>query len=188
MKNYKVYLIKDKTNKIVYCGLTGQTLEARFKEHVYLKKLNKNIYKIELVQEYLTKEEAALLERMLIKQYNLLEEGLNRSPGTLDGQSVEHSEKTKRYLSLINKGKVVSPEHAAKNRVARLGKKNSGSHNKVLLESIKKPVMCVETGKIYPSAKQAAKELNLCSAKISSVCCGTRKTTGKLHFIHIKKQ
>jgi hypothetical protein len=125
---------------------------------------------------------------MLIKQYNLLEEGLNKSPGTIDGQSVIHSEKTKQYLSSINKGKIVSPEHAAKNRVARLGKKNSESHNKAMLAGIRKPVMCVETGKIYPSAKQAAKELDLCSAKISSVCCGTRKTTGKLHFVHIKKQ
>jgi hypothetical protein len=140
------------------------------------------------VQEYLTKEEAALLERMLIKQYNLLEVGLNISPGTIGGCSVEHSEKTRKYLSLINKGKKVSPEHASKNRVARLGKKNSEFHNKALLEGIRKPVLCLETGETYPSAKQAAKALNLSSSKISSVCCGTRKTTGKLHFIHTKKQ
>ena len=40
----------------------------------------------------------------------------------------------------------------------------------------------METGIVYPSGKQAAKELGLKPSKISLVCNGKRATTGGLHF------
>ena len=46
----------------------------------------------------------------------------------------------------------------------------------------KKKVKCIETGIIYESIAQCAKELNLNPKKISDVCNKKRKTTGKLHF------
>jgi len=47
--------------------------------------------------------------------------------------------------------------------------------------------MCLETGIIYKSAREAAKQLNLNYSKISLVCNGKRKSTGGLHFIFVKK-
>ena len=67
MKNYKVYLIRNKQKEIVYCGLTGKSLEKRMSEHRWSKKLD-DTYTIDLVVDYLTREEAAILEKKLISQ------------------------------------------------------------------------------------------------------------------------
>lgn len=187
MKNYKVYLIRNRHDEIIYCGLTGSELSVRFDGHKQRKKgLIDNTCKIELVQEWLTLAEAATLERVLIKQYNLLEKGLNKSPGSINGFSQNHSEDQKRKWSEERKGKPVSSEHAEKNRTARLGKKNSEKHLKIISEAKSKPVLCVETGKIYSSAREAAKDLNLQYSKISLVCNGIRSTTGGYHFKFVK--
>jgi hypothetical protein len=186
MKNYKVYLIRDKYKQIVYCGLTGRSLEKRLNDHKWHKKLD-DTYTIELVCEYLTQEEAAILERKLIEQYNLLKTGLNRSPGSIDGNSQFHSEEQKQKWSLDRKGKSVREEHAAKNRIARLGHKNGENWRKAQFESHAKAIICLETGKIYKSAREAAKELNLQYSKISLVCNGKRSSTGSFHFEFYKK-
>jgi len=188
MKNYKVYLLRDKDRNIVYCGLTGGSLEKRLSEHRIRRKLD-STYTIELVVEWLTLEQAAILERKLIAQYDLLANGLNKSPGSINGCSQNHSEEQKRIWSIERRGKPVSEQHAEKNRVARLGKQNSDSHKKILLESLVKPVICLETGIVYPSARCAAKELGLQYSKISLVCNGKRKSTGNLHFeFYLKRQ
>jgi len=188
MKNYKVYLIRDKQKNIVYAGLTKNTLKIRFDCHVRRRKLNRKEYSIELVQDYLSLQEAVILEEMMIQQYDLLNKGWNKSPKSINGYSNSHSEEQKKKWSLERKGKPVSSEHAAKNRVARLGQTN-GEHWKHVIAQVKsKPVMCVETGIIYKSARQAAKELNLHYPRISEVCTGKRKTTGGLHFIFHMKQ
>lgn len=48
-----------------------------------------------------------------------------------------------------------------------------------------KKVKCIETGIIYNSIKECAEDLNLNASKISDVCHGRRKTTGKKHFCFI---
>jgi hypothetical protein len=45
-----------------------------------------------------------------------------------------------------------------------------------------KPVLCVETNKVYPCGKYAAQELGLQAAHVSQVCHGKRNTTGGYHF------
>jgi len=187
MQNYKVYLIRNKEKEVVYCGLTGQSIEKRLNEHRWTKKLD-DTYTIELVVDFLTREEAAILERKLIAQYDLLKKGLNKSPGSINGYSQEHSEEQKRKWSLERKGKPVNPEHAAKNRTARLGKTNGEKWRQAQFESHAKPVICLETGKVYPSARHAAKELGLQYSKISLVCNGKRSMTGGLHFEFYKKR
>lgn len=187
MKNYKVYVLKNKDREIVYCGLTGKSLAERLSEHKWKRKLD-NAHVIELVAENLTREEAAFLERQLISQYDLIAKGLNKSPGSINGYSQMHTEEQKRKWSLERKGKVVSPAHADKNRKARIGKTNSANWHKRQFESHAKAVECVETGIIYPSARHAAKSLKLQYSKISLVCNGKRGTTGGLHFKFFKKQ
>lgn len=182
MKNYKVYLIKKADNTIIYVGLTSQALSMRFAQHVSKKKLKREEFRIELVQDYLTLTQAVILEEMLIEQYKTRINGYNVSPRSINGYSNAHSEEQKKKWSLTRKNKKVSEEHAAKNRIARLGKKNTFEHKQTLLKALKKPVMCIETGKIYDSARTAAKALNLQYSKISLVCHGKRKTTGGLHF------
>lgn len=187
MKNYKVYLIRNKNRDIVYCGLTGGDLRHRLYGHRNRFGLD-TTYTIELVVDYLTLGEAAILERKLIELYQLTTKGLNSSPGSINGSSNNHSEEQKQKWSLERKGKPVSPEHAAKNRVARVGQKNGEAWRKAQFESHAKPVICLETGVIYPSARHAARDLGLQYSKISLVCNGRRTATGGYHFEFYKKR
>lgn len=186
--NYKVYLIKDRAGIIWYCGLTRSSLRVRFNDHVCRRKFDRTKYVIELVTDNLTLLEAVELEKLLIAQYSLLEKGWNKSPGSINGSSNFHSSEQKTIWSYDRRGSKVSAEHATKNRIARLGKTNSDFHKQMISEKKSKPIMCLETGKIYPSARVAAKELNLSYSKISLVCNGKRTTTGGLHFRFITKQ
>jgi hypothetical protein len=180
LKNYKVYVIKDKTDSIKYVGLTSQPLSRRYSQHVSKRNLDRKEYKIELVTEYLTLDQAVILEEMLITQHNTRETGFNVSPKSINGYSNLHSDEQKEKWSEERRNKKVSEEHAAKNRIARLGQKNSPEHQAKIIRP--KAVMCLETGKVYKSAREAAKDLNLNYSKISLVCNGKRSSTGGLHF------
>lgn len=54
---------------------------------------------------------------------------------------------------------------------------NSGSY-------APRAVYCIETDKIYSSAAQASRELNIERGHISAVCIGKRKTVGGYHFTY----
>ena len=186
-KIFKVYLIRDKhTLDIMYVGLTRQTLDTRFKAHIYEKKLVRTKYQIELIYDELTIEQAVILEKMLIKQYDLLNKGWNKSPGSIDGGSQYHSEEQKQKWRNERPGKPVSPDHANKNKMARLGKKNTPEHIDAIKKHTCKKVMCIETGITFNSAREAAKQMNLQYSKISLVCNEKRTTTGGYHFKFIE--
>lgn len=183
MNEYKIYLIRQKeTGKIFYVGLTRQPLWKRWSQHKEKKKITDQKFGIELVQENLSLEQAAILEKLLIAQYNLLSEGWNISPGSINGYSNCHSEEMKAKWRKERKNKPVSKEHAAKNKRARLGMKNSEAHKKALIESRKRPVLCIDTGEVFGSAREAAKALKVSYSKISLCCNGKRKSTRNLKF------
>jgi hypothetical protein len=162
MKNYKVYLIKNRhTHKVIYVGLTSQTLHKRFNSHVTNKKLDRRLFIIELVQDWLTLAEATTLEKMLITQYNTISNGLNKHLGGY---------------------RVISEQQIIKNKTARLGKKNSEYHKKCVSEKKSKAVICLNDGKVYKSARDAAKQLNLQYSKISLVANGKRPHTKGYKF------
>lgn len=48
-----------------------------------------------------------------------------------------------------------------------------------------KPVICIETKKVYPSASAAQREVGIHQSKISACCIGKRKSAGKLHWAFI---
>lgn len=47
-----------------------------------------------------------------------------------------------------------------------------------------KPVKCVETGIVYPSAAEAGRKLNICASDIQAVCLGRRPYAHRLTFKH----
>lgn len=95
------------------------------------------------------------------------------------------SEETKAKLSKINKDRFQNKENHP-----MYGKQHSEETKRKLSESKKgkpnpqkrKPVRCIETNEIFSSAKEAAEEKGVSSAKISSVCNGKRNTTGGYHW------
>ena len=67
--------------------------------------------------------------------------------------------------------------------------RNYGTRNKRAAMGISKakmkPCMCVETGKIYPSVIEAAKETNIHKSSIASCCRGERETCAHNHWSYI---
>lgn len=59
-----------------------------------------------------------------------------------------------------------------RHRFDTLGKRDTGG----------KPVVCTDTGEIYPTATAAAKALNLNRSAVTHCCLGNRKHTKNLHF------
>lgn len=50
------------------------------------------------------------------------------------------------------------------------------------------PVLCVETGTVYPSQAAAARDLGVCARSISSCICGHLNTTGGYHFKRVEQE
>lgn len=101
-------------------------------------------------------------------------------------------------MRLSKLGKKQSLEHIAKCAESRKGKKYSEAHCKAISESLKgkkmpvdsqitkyKKVICLESGKIYKSVTEAAKELNLYTTNISKVCKGQLQKTGGFHWSYV---
>ena len=65
---------------------------------------------------------------------------------------------------------------------------NYGEHNTKLAAAMKnnsnrnKRVLCVETGEIYPSIKEAERQTGISQGNISKCCNGKRKTAGGFHW------
>jgi hypothetical protein len=193
---YKVYCLRDKDKNIIYVGQTRQELSKRLTNH----KVRYNLYDItiELVSEVPTIESALILESLLINQYDLVNKGLNKSSGYDNTQAKndswredfkdksngfyghEQTEHAKKSLSERSKG-----NSYAKGNPSRKGRKNSDSWVARMQEVKNKPVMCMETGKVYESGKAAAEDLGLQRSKICLVCKGKRKSTGGLTFIYV---
>lgn len=160
MKNYKVYLIRNKEKMIVYVGMTSRTLYIRFCEHVSKKIVTHEEHKIELIQDNLSLEEAIALEALMIAQYDTIANGFNKSP-----KHHTHMEETLKKI-----------------RVNRCGMKNSDYQKKCVSEKNSKRLICLNTGKVYNSAREAARDLGLDYCKISMVLNGHRKHTGGYTF------
>lgn len=95
------------------------------------------------------------------------------------------SEEAKKKISEANKGKVLSLEAREKISKALTGivRGPLSEEQKAYLRTIKTiPVKCVESGIVYFSASEAARQLNLNSTHICSCCKGDRITHGNLHW------
>jgi len=179
MKTYNVYCIKNRlSTEIVYVGLTGSTLYKRFNSHVHRRKISPKDYYIQMIQGDLTLPEAVTLERMLIAQYDLLSIGWNKSPGSINGCSNNHSEVQKTKWSEERKNKPFP------NRQDRTTP-NSKSHNKLISEANSKPIICLNDGSTYRSQREAALKLGLSESKLSKVLNNKRPHTKGYKFKYL---
>ncbi|MBO5969223.1 MAG: hypothetical protein J6S14_12080 [Clostridia bacterium] len=89
-----------------------------------------------------------------------------------------------------NTGLKMSEEYCKKLSDIKKGKPrpHSESHNRAVLEACRKPVMCVETGMIYYSQREAAMATNTNEGKLSEVLKGTRKTAGGFHWKRVPRE
>jgi len=166
---YKVYCLKD-NDKIVYIGYTTRSLHNRWRHH-------KNTYPdrarlvIELIQETDNKDQAKALEILFIKQYNtLVPNGLNIALGHAnnDGKKLTEYGKNTRF------------GFRARTKEEELKRKTKAAT--ATSKACSKPVICMNTGIKYPSARACAKALGLQPSSLSLVLRGLRPHTKGLKF------
>lgn len=184
----KVYCIKNIDNEIVYIGITSYSIKKRFSEHKCAKKLDDTFY-VELIQDNLSLEQARNTERELIARYDLIDKGLNRSPGVTSGGIMLHTEENKKLFRELKLGKKVSAIHLESIRKAcakRRGKKMTKETVDKVVWSTSKRVFCVETNTVYLNCVAAARALNCTAGRIASCCRGEHKKHKNYTFQYIE--
>ena len=152
MMLYRIYCLKNQFDEVVYVGQTVRELECRLSEHKR-RFPNRENYTIHLLEEVETVEMADELETKYIIEYDTVNNGENITYG-----------KGRKGLTGLNATK---SSFKKGNTFGKLGTKK---------------VECIETGEIFDSITECANKLNLNPSKISAVCKGKRKSTGKKHF------
>ena len=186
MGDYSVYKHTSPSGK-VYIGITRQNPKIRWRNgegYLHKNKLgnygqpamanalakypNWDEWQHEILFTDLTKEEAEKEEIKLIEEYKSYDEnfGYNIEFG---GHTVgRKSEETKKRMSESKKG--------SKN--AMYGKP---SH-------LRKKVRCIDTGIIYDSMTEAARDAGVERTAISNCCRGLTQTAGKLHWEYWREE
>lgn len=188
---YIIYMHKLKSDNRVYIGITCQKPKKRWQRGLgykhssyFYNAINKygwdNFEHIILFQD-LTKEEAENKEKELIKLYksNIKGYGFNINEG---GFAPTMTEEQKIKISNSEMGKKVTLDTKKKlsKKIKEYYIKNGPTENmKKYYQKTLKPIICIETGKIYYGQKDLKKH-GFNPANIQQVCVGNRKTAYKL--------
>lgn len=193
-----------------YIGITCQRLSQRWangkgyaKNLVFNRAIEKygwrNIQHI-IIAENLSKVEACKLEIQLISEHHTTdpEFGYNISSGGESGTKgikygPEFGEKVRQRMlgpKNMNYGKKFSKETLQKLSKARKGKWSE--KQKIALtkvhDSMKKQVVCLDTGVIYESITEAANLVRIPMRGITAVCKGTQISSHGLHWAYYTGQ
>ena len=162
-----------------------------------------------ILEDNLTLDQANQKEQEYILKYNSIDEGYNLKTG---GLNCEYSEASKQKMSksCSTKSKIICLEtqqiyESAKEIERIFGYANANiiacCQNRLLtaygfhweyidkiakqekrVDKRKRKVFCIELNKIFESATQASKELNINRPNISNCCAGKLKTAGGYHW------
>lgn len=162
---FRVYCIKNK-DRVLYVGATRQTLSRRRWAKYPFEILDD--YRWELLAEVDNENQMYELEKYFIKHFDTIQNGLNKSTGGKGGTT----------------GVKQSPELIERRIAGHRGRKNTAETKAKMSESSprKKPVICLETGVMFDSARSAANIMKLDYKKISLVAQGKRRSTGGFRF------
>lgn len=169
MNNYVVYMHVNRANGKRYIGISSNPLARWANGRGYyrnkhfsdaIEKYGWNNFDHLILYADLSKEEACEIEQHLIKKYKTQDKrfGYNLTSG---GEMFKHSDESKRLMSekRTGKGKVKRSERTRKLISAHHG---GGAE--------KKPVLCVESGKVFSCIKEAAQETGINKKQISNCC------------------
>lgn len=209
MGNYTVYMHVTPNNK-KYIGITCKSTAHRWangngykKNVLFYRAITKygwdNIQHI-IIAKDLSKEEACSLEVELIKKYNTTDPtyGYNVSTGGESGTNgvkygPEFGQKVRDRMigeKNMNYGKKFSEETRRKLSEARKGKwsdRQKAALTKVH-ESMRKQVICVDTGEVFCSITEAAKYVGCNEKGISAACSGIQISAKCLHWAYYTGQ
>lgn len=149
----------------------GNGYRGQEKFYSAIKKYGWNNFEHKVLFSHLSKEQAEKLEVFFIKTYNSISNGYNVELG---GSTHCHSEITKRKIAEANKKRVITKEMHKNFSKGQMGNNNKG-----------KPVRCIETGIIYKSSAEAARQIGLSGHSAIAGCYNKRKgykTAGGFHW------
>ena len=161
-----------------------------------------------------SKEEACELEKKLISEnktqekeygYNIMEGGTAPSipeeirqkmsaamMGNTNGAGHPCSEEKKKKISDAQKGRKFTNEHKENISKAKKGKSHEPpseeTRKKISASHEKSPVYCEETGIVYESIQECARQLSLYATVVCKCCKGKLKSTGGYHLKYYTEQ
>ena len=107
----------------------------------------------------------------------------------MKGKWVEREEElTRDELLKENKLYNVPPEELiflTRSEHKSLHKKSMQKATDSSLDIISKPVLCIETGQIFESTREAENKTGIKHQNIGGVCCGKRKSAGGYHWTYV---
>ncbi len=200
-----IYKITNCLNQKIYVGCTSKSIKQRFNQHVASsRRLNYGIsraiskYGAETAQQMYDKE-TYWIEKLgsFHYGYNMTKGGLG-SPGKVHSQQSKerlrssqlgrnHSEESKRKMSEAQKGKVFSEEHKRKLSNVAKSRTFSKETRQKMSDAMKVPIMCIETGQVFNSIKEACETLDLHSPGVRAVMNGKQEKTKGLTFKKLAK-
>ncbi|MBR0090231.1 MAG: GIY-YIG nuclease family protein [Lachnospiraceae bacterium] len=194
MKNYCVYCHTNKINGKKYVGMTRMKPTSRWangkgyrNQPVFFEAINTvgwHNFTHEVLYTDLSKDEAEKLEVELIKEFNSASEehGYNVDFGGMSG--AKFGEEHRRNLSKSCMGRKMCADAVERLRDRMTGSTNPMYGRKRRNEPMKtrKPVMCIESGKVFPSVAEASRSTGVNQGDISRACNGKLKTAGKFHW------
>lgn len=162
----------------------------------------------EILLTGLTKDEACEAEKRLIAEYNtqsrefgynVMEGGIAPTIpdevrkkmsasmiGNTNGLGKVCSEEKKKKISDAQKGRKLTQKHKQKLSLAKKGKKHAPpseeTRKKISDSHKKKPVICTDTGAVYPSIQECSRQLDIPATNICGCCKHKFKQVGGLHF------
>lgn len=147
---------------------------------------NKHGVICDVVGNNLTDSEAILLESYLISFHGRITDGgylVNITSGGEGMAGYRHSTESRLKISRGNLGKRVNLEGRANISRGALNRERTSLELEQLAQArsiLSRPVVCIESGVVYSSAKDAARAINGDHSCIIKVCLGKRKSHMRL--------
>lgn len=184
-------------------GKDGHGYKSSGRFHFAIEKYGWENIKHEIVARGLSKEAAQTAERKLVKRYDSYnpKHGYNATPGGDKCAPMSEAGKEKIRQSKLGAknpmyGKCMSDEHKAKISKANSGKRKSeatiermreaqSNRSQEWLDHLREAntqirgVRCVETGKVFRSVSDAAKEIKASASNIVAAIAGRKRHTVK---------
>lgn len=195
---YTVYKITCLQNGKVYIGSTSRTAEERFNEHWHdhlnvdkkhrplyqdMSVFGRNAFVVEEIESGLSSEGANFREDYWIEKSRSDNYDLYNQIG--GGGGIRLSEEQEEKIAQLYKEGLSTPEIAEIVGRSYTTIWNVLNRNGIEMRdagSPKKKVFCIETGEIYQSVYEAARQLGLNQGNISNCCLRISKSAGCLHF------